>query len=52
LDGTTVVFDHCGAVSVWRVASGGRIGAVFGEDALAVAPPATNCTSNWQAQNR
>jgi len=51
-DGTTVVVNHCGGVSVWRVASGGRMGAVFGEDAHEVAPPATNCTSNCQAQNR
>ena len=51
-DGTTVVVDHCGGVSVWRVASGGRMGAVFGEDAHEVAPPASDCTSNCQAQNR
>ena len=51
-DGTTAVVDHCGGVSLWRVASGGRMGAVFGEDATEVAPPATNCTSNCQAQNR
>ena len=44
--------DHCGGVSVWRVSSGGRMGAVFGEDAIEVAPPATNCTQNCQAQNR
>jgi hypothetical protein len=51
-DGTTAVVDHCGGVSVWRVASGGRMGAVFGEDATEVAPPASNCTENCQAQNR
>ena len=51
-DGTTAVVDHCGGVSVWRVASGGRMGAVFGEDAGEVAPPATACTQNCQAQNR
>jgi hypothetical protein len=51
-DGTFVTVDHCGGVSVWRVASGGRMGAVFGEDATEVAPPATNCTQNCQAQNR
>jgi hypothetical protein len=28
------------------------MGAVFGEDATEVAPPATNCTQNCQAQNR
>jgi hypothetical protein len=51
-DGTFVTVDHCGGVSVWRVSSGGRMGAVFGEDAIEVAPPATNCTQNCQAQNR
>ena len=51
-DGTFVTVDHCGGVSVWRVASGGRMGAVFGEDATEVAPPATVCTQNCQAQNR
>jgi hypothetical protein len=51
-DGTFVTVDHCGGVSVWRVASGGRMGAVFGEDATEVAPPATICTQNCQAQNR
>ncbi len=51
-DGTFVTVDHCGGVSVWRVASGGRMGAVFGEDATEVSPPATVCTQNCQAQNR
>jgi hypothetical protein len=51
-DGTVVTVDHCGGVSLWRVASGGRMGAVFGEDATEVSPPATNCTQNCQAQNR
>ena len=51
-DGTTTVVDHCGGVSVWRVSSGGRMGAVFGEDAHEVAPPATICTHQCQAQNR
>lgn len=51
-DGTFVTVDHCGGVSVWRVSSGGRMGAVFGEDAIEVAPPATACTQNCQAQNR
>jgi hypothetical protein len=51
-DGTLVTVDHCGGVSVWRVASGGRMGAVFGEDATEVAPPATICTHQCQAQNR
>jgi hypothetical protein len=51
-DGTFATVDHCGGVSVWDVASGGRMGAVFGEDATEVAPAATNCTQNCQAQNR
>jgi hypothetical protein len=51
-DGSLVTVDHCGGVSVWRVASGGRMGAVFGEDATEVAPPATICTHQCQAQNR
>jgi hypothetical protein len=41
-----------GGVSVWRVASGGRMGGVLGEDSVEVAPPATNCVSKCQAQNR
>ena len=44
--------DHCGGVSVWDVASGGRMGGVFGEDATEVAPPATTCTQDCQAQNQ
>jgi hypothetical protein len=39
-------------VSQWRVASGGRMGGVLGEDSTEVAPPATNCVKNCQAQNR
>jgi hypothetical protein len=50
--GGTARVDHCGGVSVWDVASGGRMGAVFGEDATEVAPPATTCTQNCTAQNR
>jgi hypothetical protein len=51
-DGTFVTVDHCGGVSLWRVASGGRMGYVLGEDAVEVAPPASNCTQNCQAQNQ
>jgi hypothetical protein len=51
-DGTLARVDHCGGVSVWRVASGGRMGAVFGEDSTEVSPPATVCTQGCQAQNR
>jgi hypothetical protein len=43
---------HCGGITRWNVASGGRMGQVMGEDATEVAPPATNCTANCQAQNR
>lgn len=43
---------HCGSVSVWDVASGGRMGFVTGEDAVEVANPPTVCTENCQAQNR
>lgn len=48
----TATVLHCGGVSRWSVASGGRMGFVTGEDAHEVAPPATICTSNCQAQNR
>jgi hypothetical protein len=44
--------QHCGGVSQWSVASGGRMGQVMGEDAVEVAPPATACTHKCQAQNR
>ena len=51
-DGTTVIVNHCGGVSVWRVSSGGRMGQVMGADSTEVAPPATTCTQNCQAQNQ
>jgi hypothetical protein len=41
-----------GRVSTWSVKSGGRMGQVMGEDAVEVAPPATACTHQCQAQNR
>ena len=47
-----VTVRHCGGISRWDVASGGRMGQVMGEDAVEVAPPATVCTQNCQAQNR
>src|SRR3954452_15644966 len=50
--GGTPTVDHCGGQSVWDVASGGRMGAVFGEDAVEVAPPATACTHQCQARDR
>ena len=44
--------DHCGGMSVWDVASGGRMGMVTGEDATEVANPPTACTHQCQAQNQ
>jgi hypothetical protein len=44
--------SHCGGVSVWDVASGGRMGFVTGEDAVEVANPPTDCVQNCQAQNQ
>jgi hypothetical protein len=51
-DGTFATVQHCGGVSVWSVASGGRMGGVLGEDSVEVAPPPTVCTHKCQAQNR
>jgi len=50
--GALVTVQHCGGVSRWSVASGGRMGMVTGEDATEVAPPPTVCVQNCQAQNR
>jgi hypothetical protein len=44
--------QHCGGVSIWSVQSGGRMGGVFGDDAVEVAPPSTTCTHQCQAQDR
>ncbi|MEV7968485.1 hypothetical protein AB0O34_21235 [Sphaerisporangium sp. NPDC088356] len=44
--------DHCGAMSIWDVASGGRMGMVTGEDGTEVANPPTNCTTDCQAENQ
>ena len=44
--------DHCGGMSIWDVASGGRMGMVTGEDATEVANPPTSCVENCQAQNQ
>jgi hypothetical protein len=49
---TTNIASHCGGVSVWSVASGGRMGAVMGEDAVELSPAATTCTHQCQAQDR
>ncbi|WP_239700679.1 hypothetical protein [Massilia sp. 9096] len=50
--GTLSRVQHCGGVSQWAVASGGRMGQVMGEDATEVAPPATVCEHKCQAQNQ
>jgi hypothetical protein len=44
--------NHCGGVSQWSVASGGRMGQVMGEDAVEIAPAATACSANCTAQNQ
>jgi hypothetical protein len=44
--------SHCGGVSQWSVASGGRMGQVMGEDATEIAPAAKLCTADCTAQNQ
>ncbi|MFE4833582.1 hypothetical protein ACFRAU_02745 [Arthrobacter sp. NPDC056691] len=44
--------NHCGGMSVWDVASGGRMGMVTGEDATEVANSPTECVQDCQAQNQ
>lgn len=44
--------DHCGGMSIWDVASGGRMGMVTGEDAVEVANSPTDCIQDCQAQNQ
>jgi hypothetical protein len=44
--------NHCGGVSQWSVASGGRMGQVMGEDAVEIAPAASICIENCTAQNQ
>lgn len=51
-DGTFATVRHCGAVTEWDVLDGGRMGQVMGEDATEVAPPATFCVEDCQAQNQ
>jgi hypothetical protein len=51
-DGSLDVVRHCGGVSEWTVLSGGRMGQVMGQDATEVAPPATFCVQDCQAQNQ
>ncbi|MCY7398595.1 MAG: hypothetical protein LH466_07155 [Sphingomonas bacterium] len=50
--GAFATVRHCGGVTRWDVASGGRTGFVTGGDAIEVAPPATDCIQNCQAQYR
>jgi hypothetical protein len=51
-DGSLATVQHCGGVSEWDVLSGGRMGQVMGEDSTEVAPPATFCVKDCQAQNQ
>jgi hypothetical protein len=44
--------SQTGTTTTWSVQSGGRMGQVMGEDATEVAPPATACSQDCQAQNR
>jgi hypothetical protein len=44
--------DHCGGMSIWDVASGGRLGMVTGADATEVANPPTACVTNCPAENQ
>jgi hypothetical protein len=44
--------NHCGGMSIWDVASGGRMGMVTGEDAVEVANSPTDCVQDCQAQNQ
>ncbi|GAA2719211.1 hypothetical protein [Cellulomonas aerilata] len=44
--------QHCGGVSVWDVASGGRMGFVSGGDAVEVANPPTLCTHQCRGHNQ
>ena len=50
--GVNAIVRHCGGVTRWDVASGGRMGFVTGEDAVEVAPSPTVCIQDCQAQNR
>jgi hypothetical protein len=50
--GLTETRDHCGGMSIWDVASGGRMGMVTGEDAVELANSPTDCVQDCQAQNQ
>ena len=51
-NGLPVSVKHCGGVSRWDVQSGGRMGMVLGEDAVEVAPSASECDADCQARNQ
>jgi hypothetical protein len=44
--------DHCGGMTIWDVASGGRMGMVTGTDATEVANPPATCVTNCPAENQ
>jgi hypothetical protein len=50
--GLTETKDACGGMTIWDVASGGRVGMVTGEDATENAPPADACTADCQGQDQ
>ncbi len=51
-NGTTSNVNHCGGRSDWLVESGGRMGQVMGEDAVALEPAQPVCTENCQSQSQ
>ncbi len=44
--------SQTGTTSVWRIASGGRMGFVTGEDAVELSAASSTCVQDCQAQNR
>jgi hypothetical protein len=44
--------DQCGGMTIWDVASGGRMGMVTGADATEVANPPAQCVQNCPAENQ
>jgi hypothetical protein len=44
--------DYCGGMTIWDVASGGRMGMVAGGDATEVSNPPAACVSNCPAQDQ
>jgi len=52
LDGSLAAVDHCGGRSDWSVKSGGRMGQVMGEDAIALEPAQPVCTQHCQDQSQ